>query len=566
MILSLHAYVLSAVLAANPSVEVQDNRLTVQTSSVRAVFDGPVLESLRPMDSDLEFVHPAADGPGVNLMFLDGGVVGTDRHQTVAVRKLSDFAARIEVSGDDSDRSLTVIADPRTGDLRITPDGLSSRRGLRAVRWSMAAHPQATAVLPCVNGLQIRSDQPHPSTRRFAWPSEWNAALAILERGEFSMMIHCEDEAYQFKALNLIRNGDRTDLEFESEPPGPLWDNRTAGGIEWRLNLYRGGWKVPADRYKQWMDRAYDLAAKKQQRPAWVKDVTFAVCWAASNPEMLDALAAAHPPHETLIHLSDWRTDKYDLNYPEYTPTDKTLEYMAKARQMGFHVMPHFNYFCVWYKHPYYNKVRDFQLRTVERNQPDGWNWPPETFDYTRMAYIHPGLGIWRNKLIDVVTEACNKTGTDVAFIDQTLCTWNADNGLVQGLNTVEGMRRLQEQFSAIRPDQVLAGEGLNEISFQRQSFAQAHILDGWGKIEQKHVDAQIGICQYLWGDHTKLIGYYHLTPGQEDFDKGVTIYERMNALPTLVTGNPQHLREPDELTQRLLDRAKGRIQATRPG
>jgi hypothetical protein len=28
--------------------------------------------------------------------------------------------------------------------------------------------------------------------------------------------------------------------------------------------------------------------------------------------------------------------------------------------------------------------------------------------------------------------------GTDVAFIDQTLCTWNTDNGLVQGMNTIE--------------------------------------------------------------------------------------------------------------------------------
>ncbi|HOJ73341.1 MAG TPA: DUF6259 domain-containing protein [Phycisphaerae bacterium] len=559
MIPLLHAVILGIVLSASPSVDVQDTRLTIKTATVEVVFDGPVLTSLRPAGSTVEFIHPNASGPGVDLMYLDSSTVGTDKQQTIAVRKLSDFAARVEISGADTERTLTIVPDPDTGDIRITPDGVSNRRGLRAVRWTLAAHPQATAILPCVNGLEVRSDRPHPPTRRFPWPFEWNAQLAILQQADASVMVHCEDRAYQFKALHLIRSGDRVDLGFESEPPGPLWDNRTAGGIEWRLNAYRGDWKTPATRYRKWMEHAYDLAAKRQHRPAWVKDIKFVQCWAASVPEMLDALAAVHPPHETLIHLSDWRTDKYDVNYPEYTPSDQTLAYMAKAREMGFHVMPHFNYYCVWYQHPFYQKVRDFQLRTVDQNRPDGWHWPPETHNYTRMAYIHPGFGVWRNKLIEVVSEACSKTGTDVAFLDQTLCTWNTDNGLVQGMNTIEGMHKLQEQLAAIHPGLVLAGEGLNEISFQWQCFAQAHIFEGWGKLEQKHVDAQHSICQFLWGDHTRLIGYYHVSPGNEDFDKGIATYERMGALPTIVTNNPKDLREPSELTRRILDRAAGR-------
>lgn len=566
MITGLHAALLGATLAAAPGVEVQETRLTVRTPTLEAVFDGPLLKNVRPAGGDVEFIHPDASGPGLDLMFLDGSAVGTDKHQSITVRRISNLAARIEVLGEDTDRTLTVVADPDTADVRITPDGLSNRRGLRAVRWTLPLHPEAVAILPCVNGLLVRSDRPHPSTRRFRWPFEWNAQLAIAQRGDFAMMVHCEDRACRFKALNMVRNGDRTELGFESEPPGPLWDNRTAGGIEWRLSVQRGDWTTPANRYRQWMDRAYDLEAKRRHRPAWVKDVTFAVCWAGPNPEMLDALAAAHPPRETLIHLSDWRTDKYDVNYPEYAPTDKTLAYMAKAREMGFHVMPHFNYFCVWNKHPFFQKIRDFQLRTLEKNQPDGWYWPPETHDYTRMAYIHPGLGTWRNKLTDVLAEACDKTGTDVAFIDQTLCTWNTDNGLVQGMNTIEGMRELQEHLASVRPDLVLAGEGLNEISFQQECFAQGHIPEGWGKLEPKHVETQHNICQFLWGDHTRFIGYHHLTPGQEGYDLGVAVYEQMGAIPTIVTGNPQHVREPDATTRRLLDRAKGKPAATQPG
>ncbi|MBI4579430.1 MAG: hypothetical protein HY718_06985, partial [Planctomycetes bacterium] len=518
----------------------------------------------RPAGDDTEFVHPSAAGPGIDLLYLDGGLLGTDKHQQTTVRRISDRAARIEVSGEDSTRTLLVCADADTGDVRILPDGLSSRRGLRAVGWTLSAHPDAAVILPCVNGLRFRSNQPHPPSHRFAWPMEWNAQLVILEQGEYSAMVHCEDRTRQFKALQLTRQGDRTDLGFDTEPPGPLWDNRTAGGIEWRVNTYRGNWRVPATRYRQWLLAGGDLRANARHRPDWVDGITLAVCWAAAKPEMLDALAAVHPPARTLIHLSDWRTDKYDVNYPDYTPTDKALQYMAKARQLGFHVMPHFNYFSVYYKHPFFQTVGDFQVRSLDKNEPQGWHWPPETHDYTRMGYIHPGLGAWRSKLIDVVGEACDRTGTGVAFIDQTLCTWNTDNGLVQGMNTIEGMRQLHDEFDAVRPELLLAGEGLNEVSFQRQGFAQGHIFQGWGKLEQKHVDAQHGICQLLWGSHTRLIGYYHLNPGNEDFEKGIEVYERMGAVPTIVTNNPKDLSEPSPLTKRILDRARG-LAVSRP-
>jgi len=557
--------------AASPAtrpaaIEISETRLTVRTATVEAGFDGPVLRSIRPAGGDVEFVSPAATGPGIDLLYLDGGLLNVDKHQKIAVRRISERAARIEVSGADTTRTLLVVADADTGDIRITPDGLSNRRALRAVRWTLPLHAECTVTLPCVNGLQFRADQPYPPTNRFDWPCNWNAQLAIATRSEFSLMVHGEDRAYRYKALQLTRHADRTELGFDSESPGPLWDNRTAGGIEWRLNVYPGDWRVPAERYKRWMIAAYDLAEKRRHRPEWVRNISLAVCWANAIPDMLDALAAVHPPSQTLIHLSGWRTDKYDVNYPDYVPTEQTLAYMAKARDMGFHVMPHFNYFSVYYQHPFFQVVRDFQLRTIDKNQPDGWHWPAETHDYTRMAYIHPGLGTWRNKLIDVVGEACGQTGTDVAFIDQTLCTWNADNAIIQGMTTIAGLHKLQEQFAAVHTGLVLAGEGLNEISFQRQCFAQGHILQGWGPLEQTHVEVQHGICQFLWGDHTRLVGYYHLSPGAADFDKGIEIYLRMGAIPTLITNNPKDLREPAPLTQRILEQARGGQPASRSG
>jgi hypothetical protein len=264
-------------------------------------------------------------------------------------------------------------------------------------------------------------------------------------------------------------------------------------------------------------------------------------------------------PEKTLIHLSNWRTSKYDVDYPDYFASAEAKAFMAKANAMGFRVMPHFNYFAVFLKHPFFQQVRDWQIRNVNRNEPEGWYWPPDTFDYTRMAYIHPGLGLWRRTLIDAVLDATRAVKAPAAFIDQTLCTWNTDNGIVENLTTVEGMRRLQEEFAAIEPGLVLAGEGLNEISFQRESFAQAHIHDGWGALRPEHIAAAHPVCSFLWKGHTRLVGYYHLNPADKGVDIAIEVYRRMGAIPTLICNDPALITKDQPAVRKLLDLAAGR-------
>jgi len=192
----------------------------------------------------------------------------------------------------------------------------------------------------------------------------------------------------------------------------------------------------------------------------------------------------------------------------------------------------------------------------VGRNEPEGWYWPPQTHDYTRMAYIHPGLGLWRRTLIDAVREACAGLQAPAAFLDQTLCTWNTDNGLVENLTTAAGLRKMQEEFSAIEPGLVLAGEGLNEISFQRQCFAQAHIHDGWGELQDRHIPAAHSICAFLWQGHSRLVGYYHLGPQDKDAEIGIEVYRRMGALPTLICNDPALIQADQPVVKRLLELA----------
>jgi hypothetical protein len=120
------------------------------------------------------------------------------------------------------------------------------------------------------------------------------------------------------------------------------------------------------------MEESYDLLTKRRYRPEWVEGIDFCVCWASADAALLDALAKIHPPSKTLIHLSQWRTSAYDVDYPDYFPTEEAQTYLAKANAMGFKVMPHFNYFACYEKHPFYQKVRDWQIRSAYRNDPQG--------------------------------------------------------------------------------------------------------------------------------------------------------------------------------------------------
>ncbi len=539
-------------------LSVEGRRIMVESEEFNAVFDGAALVSLRSKDGDVEFLHTEAPDVPLDVFFLGNATLGKDKHEECHVKQLSEAAARVIVTGEDSDRSLLITLDQATGDLCVTPSSRTSRRGVISVRWNVSFHPDADVILPCINGILVKSPSEFPGNDRFPWPFRWNAQMMVSERDNHACMIRSQDTAFKFKALNLSRRGDKTTLGFESETVGPLWQNNTAGGVEWRVSVHSGDWKVPAAQYRGWLMDNYKLDARRAARPDWVDEIDFAVCWAGAVPAVLDALAKVHPPERTLIHLSNWRTDRYDHNYPNYVPTEDAIAYMKKANEMGFKIMPHFNYFSVYYKNPFYQQVRDFQIRSAYGNEPQGWHWPPDTHDYTRMAYIHPGSGIWRRKLIDAVMDACDSVNAPVAFIDQTLCTWNTDNGLVENMTTVEGMWRLQEEFAAIRPEMVLAGEGLNEVSFQRECFAQGHIHDGWvDELKQHHVDAAHSICSFLWDRHCRLIGYYHLTPGRPDVDLGIEVYRRMGAIPTVITNNPAHIDPPSPALRKLLHLAE---------
>jgi len=75
---------------------------------------------------------------------------------------------------------------------------------------------------------------------------------------------------------------------------------------------------------------------------------------------------------------------------------------------------------------------------------------------------------------------ASDDLSLDSVFIDVTLVSLNLYNSLVENTTSTEGMKMLIEHIGSLGKGLVVAGEGLNEITMQGQSFAQAHPSKSW--------------------------------------------------------------------------------------
>jgi hypothetical protein len=362
------------------SVAVKDNKVYIETQTLSAVIEKGALTSLRSKINQEEFIEKpdVINFRALQLLYIKNEIVEVNEEKFGKVETYQTSGQRAEIvfHSWDGDGVLLISADAETGDLLIEPSAYSSRPGVLACRWSISGlKPSLELVAPFFQGVKLKLDDPLIKNNRWKWPHFWEAGFAILQSKEGGFWIHTQDNRYRFKALQTGIGTDPFAIGLESEAYGPIDDNLSAGGICWRINTFRGDWHVPAEQYRQWYWQAYDLDSEERKRLPWMNDVKLALSWCPGSPEILDALAQRVPPKKVILHFPNWRTDGYDENYPNYIASESAKAFIRKCRQMGFHVMPHFNSIDMDPSHPVYTQIRDFPYRDVETKQLQGWSW-----------------------------------------------------------------------------------------------------------------------------------------------------------------------------------------------
>jgi hypothetical protein len=560
------------------SVIVKGNKAYIETRTISAVLEKGVLTSLKSKKNGEEFIEKPdiVNFRALQLFYINNEIIqiNEEKFGSIATRQISDQRAEVVFHSWDGDGVLYISADAETGDLLIEPSAYSSRPGVLACRWSVSGLKQTLElVAPLFQGVKLKLDDPLIKNTRWRWPFNWEAGFAAFQSGEGGFWIHTRDNRYRFKALLTGTESDPYVIGLDSEAFGPADNNLSAGGICWRINTYQGDWHVPAESYRQWYWQAYNLEAEMKMRQPWIFDAKLAISWCPGDPEIPDALAKKVSPSRVLLHFPDWRTDRYDENYPDYNASDSAKVFISKCREMGFHIMPHFNSIDMDPSNPVYSLVRDFPYRSVETKQLQGWSWyknrvigVPESNlnrinnqDKKVMVKIHPGLTMWRSILGEKILKASQELSLDTVFIDVTLCTWNIHNCLVESMAPTEGMNRLIRHVAGLGNGMVVGGEGLNEITAQGLSFGQVHLFQSWQtSLEGLERTGGCPLNEFLFGKLCRTFGYTGLGGSNKDEELRMQIHLEHGAIPTITINSAEEIANPNPAVKQMLDIAAG--------
>lgn len=461
---------------------------------------------------------------------------------------LTGRALMVSGIGGDLPRPTWTATQRGDGAVLIAGHVESAEPGVRGASLAIRGIPDTlNAIVPAISGIRFTGADA-PASFRADWPITWEAALVIFEGDDEGFLVMAEDREHTFKALVLTHRRGFWDLELESHNHAPFSDKLSHKTVLWAVTPYEGDWRVAARRYRQWLGETLPLAQAKAAQPPWVREIRLCVIM-QPDLELLGPLAARCDPTQTLLYVPNWRADGYDRNYPDYTPLPDFKSFIDEAHRYGFRVMPHANYFGCDPKHPLYERFAPCQLRDPDTGELLWWTWdradPPIKF-----AYVHPGSQEWRDELSARLVRAYEQLGFDAIHIDQTLCVYNHAGGLVDGMSCAEGNLALHEQLRRALPEVALSGEGLDEVTFVYEAFAQRHVwginhADGVyyrGHLEQAHP-----ICAYLFTPHTTVYGYLGMaSPGDGQlYSAWRHAYRRQNVIPTVAWPSPRSLAAP---------------------
>ena len=436
-------------------------------------------------------------------------------------------------------------------DLVIHQEAAVRTPPLVGVSWGIAELAEGVEVLvPGHSGLRLGTGAPD-GEHRFTWPMSWEAQFVLLQGKRGGFLVMSDDTTMQFKELVVRRRGGRMTLTFETQAPAPFASVREMKSVTWRLRPYRGSWLEGARLYREWAEKAFDIATARATQPKWARDIR-AVVIVPMEMELLDELAGRLNPEQTLLYVPNWRRDGYDRNYPDYTADAKFGPWNERAHALGFRVMPHVNYFGCDPLHPLYGKFKAQHMRQAFTHEPLWWLWD-RTDPVIKFAYINPAHRAWRELFVGRMKEFCSKYRVDALHLDQTLCIFNDDNGLMDGVNCAQGILALHRELRAALPDVAISGEGLNEVTYRYEEFAQRH-LHGLNHADGTWSDRLIAmahpVSSSLLTPHTAIYGYLGMVnpasgPLYQAWRRG---YDHFGVLPTLVRTSTAQLRQPGDL------------------
>ncbi|NLS93848.1 MAG: hypothetical protein GXX96_16930 [Planctomycetaceae bacterium] len=536
---------LTSEIVPTPLIEVAaaeegEHRLAVQTPRFHTTLADGCLVELETAGGKV-LVRPSADSPRFVV----------HREGTAAAAATSEGPAEPTGEGEvtvrhsgfeglaDGVGKTLVRTDTASSDVIVKQDYRGGTPGVWGVGWSIGRIPlEYSIIVPGHSGLRLTRDMPGRQMQ-FDYPRSWEAQLVIVEGEGHGFYVWAEDPNGRYKRLVVERDRDGWELSFITENDAPFDGKTSCESVPWHVNVYEGDWRVPARRYRDWAVTQFCPVPIEEQRPEWIRDIRVMVIL-GMDLKQLDLLATRLDPAQTVLYVPSWRAAGYDRDYPTYDrPLEGLKPFIARAHELGFRVMLHVNYFGVDPKNPLYEQFEPFQVRNCfGSHERQWWLWTraePEI----RFAYINPALKAWRDLFTERMVKLCRDYDVDALHLDQTLCIDNDHNGRIDGLSMLEGNLALHRQLREALPDVALSGEGLNEVTYRHEAFAQRHafgISHSEGTWDRERLALAHPISSYLFRRYTIINGYLGCAPPSQGqlYAAWNEAYEHWGVIPTL--------------------------------
>ncbi len=552
--------------AQSAEMKVVDNRVFVETDTYEVQFTDGVITHLYNKLTEEIYTLPLGTG-GVTgfrgrsgLLKRDGRSIWTDQATLTEAREVAPLKARLIFEHGQNDIRLFISVDESTGDLLIEQEGISDTAGVYGIQWGCGNlnTKNLDLILPADGGQIINAMAPFTS-RSFSYPFSWEVQLAILQGEQGGFFVRGADETFQFKVLHYEKYFESFALGFETENQAPFDALTSAQSVVWRLNTYTGDWRVPARQYRDWMEQTFK-PWRLDEMPAWVREIGLVVTYIDPRLDIgiLDRLAEQVDPARTLLYLSQWRRDPFDINFPDYTAKPEFGGFVEAAHQRGFRVMAHVNLIGVNADHPRYAEFQKFQYRNPWTGNLMGWFWDRTDMPRNRIAAINPASAEFRKYFVQQLKEVWQRYGVDAFFLDVSNLVANDANGLIEGLNSGQGNVLLHKELAAVMPGVVFGGESLHEVTFFRESFAQR-----WKnppRWDPTRRSTPHPISAFLFSPYTVPYGYLALPnpdQGIQLYQEYLASYEIWGVLPTLRLSSVADLGPERVRTQELLSVAR---------
>jgi hypothetical protein len=482
-------------------IQVTENGLLIETRTTRVRFSGSRLVSIQDAVTHEEFLDPALakDVHGFELFHQNGKIFPLGIHplaSQVNTTLITERIGEILLKDWECDVSIRVSIDETSGDILLEPSAWSMQGGIAGLAFNIAGiRTDLEVVGPFQQGAKAPLSHPQMQGKNAGWPYDWEAGFLGFAGNDSGFTVQAWDESFIPKGVILGREKAPQAVSFITYARGPLEANRCVGNLCWRISAYRGDWRTPVLRYRDWYWMAYHLEDAARLRPQWLDQLKLAISWCPTNPDLLDALARKVDPQQVFLHLPHWRPFEYDQDYPTYTAGTEGAAFIAKAREMGYHVAPHANACQMSPDHPFFFQARDFCTRSPQDLRWGGWSWlpvegwgsfgPPQSYslmparkDWNVLVNVHLAWSPWRRQLTRQVADLVREHKLDSIFVDVSQLIHNSDNAVLENLTYAQGSLKLIRELAEIAPGLCVSGESRNEISTQYLSVEQFHLFN----------------------------------------------------------------------------------------